>query len=735
MFPSRFLKYINIFIGLSVVAAGAAGYWVLWRPLPRTSGSVRAPVSEAAEVMPDARGVPHILAASEDDLLFVQGYVTAQDRMFQMDVLRRRALGELAEVFGPAGLEADQTVRTLGLPHLSEQHVEELSSEDRRAFAAYVRGVNCYLETNPPAADFVLLGYRPRPWRIADSLAIALDLFRTLSETWREDLLRESLLPVSDREKLKALYPVRSDIAPAVGSNAWAISGRRTASGKPLLAGDPHLECTVPPLWYQVHLQAPGLHAAGMSLPGLPGVVIGHNERIAWSMTNLHFDVQDLYLERLDPVTGRYLAGGEVRQAARRLDRILVRGGRPATTRVWVTHHGPVVFSQGNLHAAMRWVAAERGVFRYPFLRVNRAGGWEEFRAALAEHPGPAQNFIYADVDGNIGYQAAGRLPRRDFDGDVPVDGASGRFEWQGFVPVGDLPSLFNPPSGVIVSANQNPFPEQTPYRIGGRFDAGYRARRIRELIETRSDWSAEDQFGIQTDIYDGFLHFLAGQAAAAVARRGAEDRGLDQVAELLRAWDGRMERGAAAALAAYLLYRHARRAVAARASQEAGLRYDAPMAAAVVEHLLRERPDGWFDDYDGMLVESLADALDEGRRMQGDDPRRWQWGRYNLLRLSGGVTARLPLVGRFFRLAPEALSGSPQTVLQVNGGVLPSMRLVADLAEWNRSRAVIPFGQSGHRLSPHFRDQWKAYREGRGFPMEFRMPESANRLRFAAER
>ena len=329
-----------------------------------------------------------------------------------------------------------------------------------------------------------------------------------------------AMLQGGDPAKVTLLYPARAGTEFQPGSNAWVVSGKLTASGKPILANDPHLEWSIPAAWYQVHLKAPGLDVTGVSLPGVPCVIIGHNWRIAWGVTNLGFDVQDLYIEKIDPQTGRYAFRGQVEQAHSESEWIRVKGARPIELRQWVTRHGPVFYAENGRYFALRWAAAEPGGFGFPFLDLNRAGDWHEFRAALARYPGPGQNFVYADADGNIGYQATGMLPiRKDFDGDVPLDGASGGFEWNGFIPFGQLPVFYNPARGWIITANQNPFPENYPFRVSGEFAAPYRSSEIRDRLLARAGWKTEEMLGVEKDVYSSFLSFLARQMVAACDR------------------------------------------------------------------------------------------------------------------------------------------------------------------------------------------------------------------------
>jgi len=730
------LRYFNFAVAALVVAAAAVVYWFAWRPLPRTSGRLEAPIRQRATVERDHLGVPHISAASVEDALFAQGFVTAQDRLWQMDSLRRWAAGRLSEVAGPQALQEDRRSRALRLERIAEEHYRSLSEQDRAPLAAYARGVNFFIQTHRRRLplEFTLMGYEPRPWRVIDSILVGLQMYQTLTNTWEQELKKDALLAAGDKEKVNFLYPVRAGSEVQPGSNAWVLAGSRTASGRPLLAGDPHLAYSIPGIWYLVHLKAPGLHVAGAAIPGLPCVILGHNDRIAWGVTNLQFDVQDLYQEKLDLRSGRYVFRGRLEQARLERDVIPVRGSAGVEFRQWVTRHGPIVSDEGNRPLALRWGAAEPGAFQWVFLDVNRAGNWQEFTAALARYPGPGQNFIYADVDGNIGYQAAGRFPiRKTFDGDVPVDGASGDYEWEGFIPFEELPRSLNPPAGLIVTANQNPFPANYPYRVNGKFDPPYRAAQIHALLTARGGWRADQFPAEQKDVYSAFAHLLAREFVSACERRKVTNPALTEALALLRAWNGQMEGSEAAPFIVTLGFQHLRKNVAERAAPRRAALYDYLMAPVALEKLLRERPAGWFEDWDRKLVEVLADALEEGRRMQGRDVRKWRYGHYHKLLVAHPVGHRLPLVGKYFNLGPVPLSGSATTIKKaetIMGYLIgPSLRLSMDVADWDRSLAGLVAGQSGHLLSHHYKDQWDAYQQGRAFPMQFRRVEAAGTL------
>ena len=296
-----------------LLAGLAAAYWLAFRPLAQTSGEISAPISAPATVVRDAIGVPHIRAARWEDAIFLQGYVTAQDRLWQMDALRRLASGELSEIIGPATLEVDRDARRLRMRRMAEEHYRTLPPADRAVLAAYTRGVNYFIETHHGRLplEFSILRYDPRPWTVVDCLLAGLQMYRNLTTTWKDEIEKSEMLASGNVAKVNFLFPslIGKEFQP--GSNAWAISGKHTASGKPILANDPHLEFSIPSTWYQVHLQAPGLDVTGVSLPGVPCIIIGHNQRIAWGVTNLGFDVQDLYVEKIDMQTGRYLFQGK----------------------------------------------------------------------------------------------------------------------------------------------------------------------------------------------------------------------------------------------------------------------------------------------------------------------------------------------------------------------------------------------------------------------------------------
>jgi penicillin amidase len=703
---SRFVRIINVSIAIVVVLVFAAVYWLAVRPLPKTEGEVVAPVSAPAVIKRDARGVPHIEAASWQDAIFLQGFVTAQDRLWQMDSLRR---------YG------------------ADANVSLLTSESRAVLIEYARGVNYFIDTHRGnySLEFSLPGhmYTPRPWTLSDSMLIGLVMFRDLTDEAAVEFDKGALLDGgANPAKVKVLFPAVQGQYASPGSNAWAVSGEHAADGKPMASNDPHLAYGVPGTWHLVHLKAPGLNVSGAALPGLPCVITGHNQQIAWGVTNLGADVMDLYSEQLNERTGRYIYQGKPEQAQLDREMIAVRDAKPVEMDIWVTRHGPVIRVANGKSYTMRWSAAEG--FGFPFFKIDRAANWKDFRAAISTFWGPGQNFVYADAAGNIGYQASGSVPiRRDFDGDIPLDGASGKFEWDGYIPFEQLPRVFNPASGIVATANQNPFPMDYPYRVSGNFADKYRVRQVRAMLSAKGKLTVDDLLAVQKDVYSAYDFFLAQQTIAAFKQDGSKDKLAALAIEVLRRWNGQMDKDEAGPVITQLLSAALEvRLVKAAKGPQTKLR----VRPQVLETMLRERPAGWVpkDDWDAVLLDSLSTALREGRQRQGTPVSRWHWGRFLQWHFEHPVGKQLPFVDRFFDIGPVEMSGSGTTVKQTTATLGPSERMNVDLGDLDKSLQNLIVGESGFVASGHYKDQWPAYYAGQSFPMEFEHVDAKDVLR-----
>jgi penicillin amidase len=777
-----------------------------------TLASLRAPV----RVTRDERGIPHIEAANDEDLYFAQGYVTAQDRLWQMDLLRRTARGELAEIFGRVVLDQDKLHRTYGFARIAEGLEAKSSTQERAVLEAYARGVNAYMDSLDAKSlprEFQILGYKPRAWRPADSIVIGKNFAEALSTSYAVDLgraalselspeRRAELLPDSspldvlvvgtdDTEKkptttkpnaptnnerkkparvtsatdnstptpdasthaevmleaARLLEASRESLA-RVGlymesgavSNNWVVSGKRTATGKPLLANDPHLDASAPSIWHMVHLKAPGINVAGVTAPGGPGVVIGHNEQIAWGLTNLGPDVQDLYLEKFDAQKPTFYATpAGLREAELRREEIKVRKSLTGDAAdadvvpfdVTVTRHGPILIERNGARYALRWTALDANAGEFDaFYKLDRARDWDGFRAALADYRGPTQNFIYADTRGHIGYYGAGVIPiRKSGDGSVPYDGSTDAGEWTSYIPFEELPHVFDPPSGIIVTANARVVGRSYPHFLTHQWADAYRARRIYDLLKDKQRITADDVRAVQGDIYSIGGATVAREAAKLLRETAASPAGLDEskvseAAAVLEGWDGRVTTDSrAATLVAELRPAFRRRILVAALGAERAAQYRWSNNATFFDRAIAERPASWlpkeFKSYGELMRACLADARVALAKRLGADESQWTWGRYNLARFPHPL-AQVPFFGHPFVVEPFAQGGNRGEVgATVNVGANVSMRLIADTSDWDKTQQGIALGESGDPSSAHWADQladWKAVTP-RAFP------------------
>ncbi len=786
----KLLLAVVVVLLLVVLVPPLAFYWRARQALPQYDGEARAAgLQQPVRILRDERGVPHIYAKSADDLLFAQGYVHAQERLWQMDLSRRAARGQLAEVLGPAALELDKENRVLGLGVAADRAAEQLNPEARRELEAYARGVNAFIEQHPGSpltaglpVEFALLRYRPEPWKPADSLAIGLNMYKLLTNLWRRELARARLserigpelaadlyvststhdrvvaLPVegpvrerprraivasncrhSIEEILRGARPVparaenrlsfrseEEDARRYGASNNWVVSGARTASGAAMLADDMHLPHTVPPIWFINHLNAPELSVAGFSLPGVPWVIAGHNQRIAWGFTNLGGDVQDLYIERFNPDDpSLYMTPTGWQPVHRRNERIRVRGGQDVATDVLETRHGPIVHEDGETRLALQWTALDPALISFPFGAVNRARNWEEFTRAFREYGGPAQNVVYADAEGNIGYHAAGKLPlRRTGRGEAPVPGDTSAFDWLGIVPFEAMPHNFNPPEGILATANSRVVPEGYAYPITDHWVAPWRAARIYELLEENRKFAPEDFLRVQGDIISLPDKFLAEQLVAAGNAVSQHPERRTQALQALREFDGALRADSLAALLTDTTRARVMEELLRPHLGEDWRSYSWFMSTVFLENVLRERPARWlpkkYSSYDELLLAALEAALDELQGEKRTPLQNLRWGDQRRAQFAHPVGDHIPLLRRWFSLGGDAQSGGPHTPKQTHRAAGVSERLVVDFSNLDGTLMNVTMGESGHVASPHYRDQYPAWLEVRSFPAPF---------------
>jgi len=774
------ISFCLVIAFVSLVAPNWLGSGATQTTQQSTTSLKIAGLKQPVIIRRDERGIPYIEAKSDHDLYLAQGFATATDRLWQMDLLRRTARGELAEVLGKDALDEDKRHRTLGFARAAEAEAAQASAEARNLLDAYAKGVNAYISSLDPKSlppEFQLLQYRPRPWTPADSLIVVKLFFEALSNSWRLDVMRESLSDVppaklaalltqkspldvivvgkdvpakrnatqraistnTEKELLIALEEeeeVRSRALVRVGlyaeslaaSNNWVVSGNHTASGKPLLANDPHLAPSAPPIWHMAHLTAPGVRVAGVTAPGLPGVVIGHNEHIAWGFTNVGTDVQDLYLESFDPENPkRYQTPTGWQDAEVRYEAIKVRNTftdkaiETVVHYVTTTRHGPIVLDRAGKRYALRWTAIDPRLHNaLGFYRQNRARNWKEFAAALQTYTGPMQNMIYADSAGHIGYYAAGVVPiRKTGDGSVPYDGSTDDGEWVSFVPFEELPHLFDPPSGIIVTANQRVVGSDYPYHLSHSWAQPYRARRILDLLQKNQKMTADDFRRVLGDIYTIAGANFAKQTAR-ILRADLRAEGDDELRKLvgaLETWDGQLNVDSRVApVVAQMRISFRSKIINAALGEERARSFGWSNFDTTLDRILNEQSKEWlpkeFSSYAAMLRASHADAVQVLTRALGADQSQWTWGNMVKARFPHPL-ARAPLVGLPFAIDPLPQNGTGFMLgATVNVGAAVSMRLIADPSNWDKTQHGITLGQSGLPTSPHWKDQlpdWQA--------------------------
>ena len=766
-------------------------YSVARSALPQLDGSLQiSGLSSTVTISRDKQGVPTIEAANFPDLFFAQGFVTAQDRLWQMDIMRRFAAGELSEILGDETIKLDREQRILGLRAAARKSLEGAPARDRAFFEAYARGVNAYisLRTNNLPIEFRILRYAPKPWLAEDSIVIANQMVKDLNYHYFYDALgHEKILAKLGPELTADLYVNRSwhDRPPTVmrddlsdptpstgdsddednsdddsgpdnsvtrnvhadaiaaipeglpvnGSNDWVVSGAHTVTGKPLLSNDMHLGHQMPNLWYEAHLRSGTLDVVGVTLPGMPYVLVGHNQRIAWGFTNVGPTVTDVYVENFN-TQGQYQTPTGWSQPEHRRETIHVKGKADVTVDVQITRHGPIITELvpgETRNLALRWTLYDG--LRIPFFDVDQAQNWDEFQRAFSLLDAPGQNVVYADVDGNIGYHTTGKVPiRAAGDGSLPVSGADNDHEWTSYIPFDKLPSVYNPPSGVIATANGRITPDNYPRPLSMEWDAPWRTARIYHILESGRQFSPADMLALQTDTYSEADLFAAERLVYGVDHASKPSARAKQAADLMRNWDGHMTASSAAPTIAENSIRELRRlllesklgAAPADTKEENGplnwKTYSWAMRSVWLENILLRRPKRWlpekYSSYEELLTAAVESAVNSPQAPK--DLTSWRWGAYNAVEIQHPILGKIPLIKNWAGPGLREQSGSGYTVKAVSRHHGPSERFTANLADLDQSTLNIVTGEGGNFLSPYYMDQWKAWYEGTTFTLPF---------------
>ncbi len=779
----RVLKWTAVVLLVALAALLVYAVVLVRRSWPTTEGQLAAPgLTAPVEVLRDRWGVPHMFAASAHDLFFAQGFVAAQDRAWQMHFNRVVANGQLASLFGQPVVGVDSYLRTVGLRRSAAKDLTLLDAETRTLLEAYAAGVNAFLTTHRGRlpVEFKVLGIEPEPWTALDVLAFSKAMSFNLSLNSSLELLRAELaadvgavdadrfLPPypadaptilggapapparqaqaeSVRRFLAAAMPAVLDASQVGGSNAWVVAGSRTKSGKPILANDTHLALGMPSVWYEVGLHAPGYDAVGFSLPGIPFVVIGQTPRVAWGITNLNADVQDLYLEKVDSAAAptRYEHRGSWQPIEVVHETIAVKGGEPVDLPVYLTAHGPLMHQvtpnqKLGQPYSLAWTALAGSRLLEAMRRLNQASDWVSFRDALSYWDSPSLNFVYADVDGNVGYQSTAQVPLRQpaHTGTVAVDGASGDFDWQGLIPFAEMPSGLNPPAGFYATANNKVVGDDYPYVLTRDWPPADRARRITALLAAAHDLTVDDMQRMQLD--DLSLPAARLRPTLLVAATAATPREQAALA-LVRDWDTRYGVESTGATIYHVWLDKLTRALLADDLSKEAFADFFPFAMSpspLLEDLLAHPDDRLIDDrrtpeketLDLLIGRSFQEAVAWLSERLGDDPAGWQWSKLHhamFVHQPFGSSGLAPLEwvfnGKQRPVGGEAstilaLSSNPAAPYRVGFGV--SQRFVADLADLGRSRAVNSTGQVGLPFHRHREDLIELWARGELHPV-----------------
>jgi len=823
----RLIFKIVFWILILVIVAGTLAFFWFYstarRSLAQLDGSIALSGLQAkVYVVRDEHGVPHLNASSLEDLFFAQGYVTAQDRLWQMDVTRRAVGGEMSEIFpassGPpqrstltprprkSWVDYDKQQRIMRLRAVAERVAVQLPARDRAFFEAYAKGVNAYIEQhrdNLPI-EFRILGYKPRPWSPAESILAGIGMSQLLNPQYETEYWREKIGAQLSPELMADLYPASSsrDHPPASeagasagtlsqpeqksqsekqsglqtkpstanfaplqsptthislsailsaagiaaqddscescvpGSNNWVVSGAHTVSGKPLLSNDMHLPHGVPGTWYEVHLHSGDFNVEGFSLPGMPFVIVGHNQRIAWGFTNLNPDVQDLFIENFNDA-GEYQTPSGWLKPETYHEVIHVQDKPDVPLDVVVTRHGPIITSllPGETRKiALQWLVYDPRGVSIPLFDLDSAQNWEQFRKALSTFATPSQNIVYADVDGNIGYQPMGFVPiRASGDGTVPVSGADSKHDWTGYLPFDKLPSLYNPPSGIIATANSKITPDGYPYLVATQWFPPYRVERIYKVLESGKKFFPADMLALQTDVTSEYDHLFADKFVYAIDHSSKATDRTHKAADIMRGWDGRMLADSVAPTIEVRTRRVLVQMLLEPKLKDNWENYQWSESAVAMESIVRNQPERWlpagYANFDDLLTAAVEKAIaadkpaDNLVTVAPADLNSWKYGDVYPVSINHPIFSGFPLLHGHASIAgprTHPQSGGGYTVKQVGRGFGPSERMTVDFSNLNNSTFNLVEGESGQPFSPHFMDHWDAWYNNTTFTLAF---------------
>jgi penicillin amidase len=785
---------IGIILSLIIIfiVGGYIFYNSLLESLPVYEGEMKAPsLKSEVKIYFDSLAVPYIVAENDEDVSFALGYLHASERMFSMDMIRRAGEGRLSEILGVEALPFDKMFRTVGLSRTVTIIKEKMNPEGLKLLEAYSRGVNFYLEEkeNKYPVEFDVLGYQPEQWKPEHSIIVIRMMAWELNLGWWTDLSFTELVQKLGEEKVKEILPGYPENAPTIipsdikkfaqintnfietdkafrkfigmtgthlGSNNWVVNSQMSASGKPIIANDPHLAYRAPGIWYAAVIKSPQWNPAGVTLPGVPGIVIGKNDNISWTLTNIMTDETDFYFETLDSSRTKYLLDGSWNDLIIVEDTIYTKEGIKEPIEIKYTHRGPII---SNIHPynfvfnqdestyppiSMRWLGNEFSDEMDAFLKINKAKNWKEFKSAVEKFNIPGQNFVYADKEGNIGYVFGGALPVRSNNATTFVfDGSTIKNDWKGFVPRNELPYLFNPAQNYITTAN-NKVIKDFKYHITNLWEPSSRIERITELLQSKSKHSSEDYMQYQEDILSPYAKQIVPYIIYAFQDAEVKDKNLSQSLQLLREWNYEMDKyQQAPAIFLTFFDKLMKNIYMDEMGEELFNQYVflANVPYRNILELLQNPFSDWYNDVkknerktrDDVIRESMNDALDELENKLGKDVKNWQWGELHTVTFKHAFAGVSWIIDEVVNIGPYEISGDGTTIFNTeypfsesiekyplfrhepfDCELGPSMRFIYDFAKPDEFYLILTTGQSGNIFNDHYKDQTELFLNGK---------------------
>ncbi len=756
-------------------------YFYLKKSLPDYSGTKEiVEINSEIKIYRDNHAIPTVYADNNDDIYFALGFLHAQERMFQMDLTRRAGEGKLSEILGSKTIAFDKMFKTLGLSKISQEAFKNYDGEVKKSLIAYAKGVNEFIKNNSGklTIEFDVLGYKPEPWKPEHSILIAKLMAWELNISWWSDIAFTHLIQKLGLEKVKEIMPDYKENAPTIipqnienlasvpldfikvdrdfrkftgfvgthiGSNNWVVNGEHSNSGKPIIANDPHLSFSIPGKWYIANLHSPNLNAEGVTIPGIPGIVIGKNKNISWVVTNVMADDSDFYIEKLDSTKTKYFFNNEWHSLEVHKDTIKVKDSSDVIFEIRKNHRGPIISDihpykrlfpneeQNKAVISMRWSALAPTTDIKAFYLINRAKDWKEFNNGVQFFTSPGQNFVYGDKEGNIGYVAGVRLPKRKNNSvSFVYSGLTDEYDWEGFVPFKENPRVYNPKQGFLASANNKTI-QDYPYHISNVWEPSSRIERITELLKKKEKHSKEDFQKYQMDFYSYYAKEIVPYILQAYSAVKVENANLKKALEILKQWDFILLANSQVPTVYTVFYQYLLKNIF---EDEMGKNlfkeyiFLANVPYRTVPVLLKENKSQWFDNVNTKVIEtrdeiirkSLKDAIEFLERKMNADITYWQWGKLHKLTLKHFFHGISGLLDKLFDVGPFEIGGDGTTIFNTEYSLTkpysnklgPSMRYIYDFAEPDNYRIILPTGQSGHFLSKHYHDMTQKWLNGK---------------------